>query len=260
LARAKARDPRTLAAVGGDSTFQIVAQEIVGAGAVARLALFGMGSSNDIPREFGLEAPEKTLAALEEGRSRRIDLGRVEGEGAPSRIFIGQASIGLGVFVNQSAARVAARRPGLARFQTAVGVWGVARAFRRKLVPVALTIEAEGRKAEGRFQVANFANIRYWATGRKLVPQARPDDGKLDACLIREGSFLRLARLAAAVGKGRQLRAAGVEFLQSPAFEITSETPFAVQVDGEVIGGAPSPALFRSLRVRVLPGALTIVA
>ncbi len=260
LARDRARDSGVLAAVGGDSTFQIVAEEIVSAGSRARLAMFGLGSSNDIPREFGLESPERTLAALEGGRSRRIDLGRVEAGGISPKYFIGQASLGLGVFVNLSAARVAARRPGLARFQTAVGVWGVARAIRKKLVPISIAVASEGQKVEGRFQVANFANIRYWATGRRLVPQARPDDGQLDACLIRESSFLRLARIASAAGKGRHLLAAGVEFLRSPVFDISSETPFAVQVDGEVLGGPSSPTHFRSIRVRVMPGALTVVA
>ncbi|OGD19312.1 MAG: hypothetical protein A2W03_18455 [Candidatus Aminicenantes bacterium RBG_16_63_16] len=260
LAREKARECEILAAAGGDSTFQIVAEEILKAGARARLAMFGLGSSNDIPREFGLDSLEKTVSALEEGRSRRIDLGSVESDGAACGFFIGQASIGLGVFVNQAAVRVASRTPGLARFQTAVGVWGVALALRKRLVPVPLFVESEVGKIEGRFQVANFANIRFWATGRVLVPRARPDDGRLDACLIREGSFLRLARLALSAKKGRHLRAAGVELLQSPAFDISSERPFAVQVDGEVIGGASSPRLFREIRVSVVPGALTIVA
>ncbi len=260
LARRKAREFGTLAAAGGDSTFQIVAEEIVKSGAPARLAMFGLGSSNDIAREFGLETMEKSVAALQEGRSRRIDLGSIEAAGAAPRFFIGQASIGLGVFVNQAAARAARRAPLLAGLQTAVGLWGIALAFRKKLVPVSLMIESGGGKLEGRFQVANFANIRFWATGRMLIPQALTDDGRLDACLIGEGSFLRLAQLATAARKGHQIRTAGVEFLRSPAFDISAETPFAVQVDGEVLGGPFSPALFRKVRVRVLPGALAIVA
>lgn len=260
LARAKAGQCAILAAAGGDSTFQIVAEEIVRSGARTSLAMFGLGSSNDIPREFGIDGLERAAAALAAGRSRRIDLGVVESEGLAPRHFIGQASLGLGVFVNQAAACVASRTPGLARFQSLVGFLGTAGAFRKKLVPVALAVRSQDRKVEGRFQVANFANIRYWATGRKLLPQARPDDGLLDACLIREGSFLRLARLAMAVRKGRHLGSADVEFLKSPAFDISSKLPFAVQVDGEVLGGASSPTLFRRVRVRVAPGALTIIA
>ncbi len=260
LAREKAREFGVLAAAGGDSTFQIVAEEIARAGAGARLAMFGLGSSNDITREFGLETLEKSVDALAGGRSRRVDLGCVENGGAAPRYFIGQASIGLGVFVNQYAARVASRRPAFARFQNAVGFWGVARACRKKQVPVPLEVESPGLKVRGRFLAANFANIRFWATGRKLVPQARPDDGMLDACLIREGSLLRLARLDVSIRRGRHLRSADVIFLRSPAFEITSEKAFAVQVDGEVLGGGGTPALFKRVHVRVVPGALTIVA
>ena len=68
------------------------------------------------------------------------------------------------------------------------------------------------------------------------------------------------ARLAAASVKGRHVGDTGVEFLRSPLFEIASLAPFAVQVDGEVLGGPAAPLLFRSLRVRVLPAALTICA
>jgi diacylglycerol kinase (ATP) len=260
LARRTSREFGTIAAAGGDSTFQIVAEEIVKSGAGARLALFGLGSSNDITREFGLETPEQSAAALAQGRSRRIDLGRIDSGGASLRYFIGQATIGLGVFVNRFAARTASRAPALARFQTAVGAWAVARAFRKSLVPLALTVAAGGRTISGRFDVAHFANIRYWATGRMLVPQARPDDGALDACLISGGSFLRLAHLARAAGKGRDIRSEGVTYLRSPTFDIASKDPFGVQADGEVIGDGASPTLFEEIRVRVLPGALVLVA
>lgn len=260
LVREKSREYGILAGAGGDSTFQIMAEEIVAAGAPARLGMIGLGSSNDLPLEFGIETPEKFIAALREGRERRIDLGCVEQEGRPLRFFIGQASVGLGAFVNQFAEKIGSRRPWLARHQNVIGLQGVARAYRRKLVPLPLAIEWEGGKTEGLFQVANFANTRFWATGRKLIPQARPDDGRLDACLIRQCSFFRFARLAASVRTGRHLRAAEVECLQSPSFVISSARPFAVQVDGELIGGASSPSLFDRIQVRSLPAALTIIA
>jgi diacylglycerol kinase (ATP) len=260
LVRQKSREYDVLAGAGGDSTFQIMAEEIVGTGAPVRLGMIGLGSSNDLPLEFGLETPEKFVAAFREGRRRRIDLGCVEREGRALKLFIGQASIGLGASVNRIVAELGARRPRLARHQAAAGLWGVARAYRQRLVPVPLVIESEEGKAEGTFQVANFANTRYWASGRLLIPQALPDDGKLDACLIKQCSFWRLARLAARARRGRHGRAREVEFLRSPSFLISSDRPFSVQVDGELIGGAASPSVFDRVRVRVVPGALTIVA
>jgi diacylglycerol kinase (ATP) len=260
LTREKCHDYDVLAGAGGDSTFQIMAEEIAQAGEPVRLGMIGLGSSNDIPLEFGVETPEKFVAALREGKERRIDLGCVEHEGQRLKIFIGQASIGLGAFVNEFAARVGRLRPRLARRQTAIGVWGVARAYRGRLIPVPLAVESEGGRTEGLFHVATFANIRFWATGRLLVPQARPDDGRLDACLIRQCSFLRFARLAASVRSGRHLRAPEVEWSQSSVFTVSSERPFAVQVDGELVGEAGSPSLFENIRLRVMPAAITIIA
>jgi diacylglycerol kinase (ATP) len=260
LTREKSRDYGVLAGAGGDSTFQIMAEEIARAGEPVRLGMIGFGSSNDIPLEFGVETPEKFVAAFREGKERRIDLGCVEHAGQRLKIFIGQASIGLGVIVNEFAARVGRLRPRLARHQTAVGVWGVAHAYRGRLIPVPLAVESDGGRTEGLFQVATFANIRFWATGRLLVPQARPDDGRLDACLIRQCSFPRFARLAAAVRSGRHLRAPEVEWYQSPVFTVSSKRPFAVQVDGELLGEAGSPSLFENIRVRVIPAAITIIA
>jgi diacylglycerol kinase (ATP) len=260
LTRENCRGAGVLAGAGGDSTFQIMAEEIVRAGGRAELGLIGFGSSNDIPLEFGVETPEKFVAAFKEGRRRRIDLGCVESEGRALKLFIGQASLGLGAVVNQFAARIGARHPLLARRQTAVGLWGVARAYVRGLVPVPLRVESDEGQAEGFFEVANFSNIRFWATGRLLVPQARVDDGKLDACLIRRCSFFRLARLTAAVRSGRHLGEREVVSFQSAAFAVSSEKPFAVQVDGELIGGADCPSFFRRLSVRVIPAALTVVA
>src|SRR4030042_3830132 len=56
---------RTIAGAGGDSTFHIMANEIIRAAAEHRLGVMGIGSSNDIAREFGLERPDKTRAAPE---------------------------------------------------------------------------------------------------------------------------------------------------------------------------------------------------
>jgi diacylglycerol kinase (ATP) len=260
LTREKSRDYDVLAGAGGDSTFQIMAEEITQTGEPVRLGMIGLGSSNDIPLEFGVETPEKFVAALEEGRERRIDLGCVEHEGRRLKLFIGQASLGLGALVNEFAARVGRVRPRLASHQTAVGIWGVARAYRRKLVPVPLAVESEAGRTEGLFQVATFANTRFWATGRLFVPQTRPDDGRLDACLIRRCPFLRFARLAASVRTGRHLRAREVECLQSPVFTVSSQRPFALQVDGELIGGPDSPALFEKVLVRVVPAAINVIA
>ena len=250
---------RALAGAGGDSTFHIMIDEIVRSGAEVDFGLIPLGSSNDVAREFDLRGLEKACRALKGGRTKPIDLGAVEHAGEVLRYFIGQANIGLGSRVNRYVEEISGKSPRLAAFQSLVGTLGIIRSYRRKEVPLPLTIRTGEQKREGFYVVANFSNIRFWATGRTLSPSARPDDGQLDGCLIGECSFLRLARLAFLARKGRHVGAPEVEFVRAPAFEISSEQRFEVQVDGEIIGGGRTPLSFRSIQVRTVPQALHLI-
>jgi diacylglycerol kinase family enzyme len=250
---------RALAGAGGDSTFQIMIDEIARSGANVDFGLIALGSSNDIAREFELDSLEKACQALKRGRTRSIDLGSIEHDGMILKYFVGQANIGLGVRVNRYVEEISGKRPRLAAFQSLAGTLGIIRSYQRKEVPLHLTVLADGQRREGGYVVANFSNIRFWATGRTLIPSARPDDGRLDSCLIKECSFLRLARLAFLARKGRHVGAPEVEFLRAPAFEISSEGRFEVQVDGEIIGGARTPLFFNNIQVRAVPQGLRLI-
>jgi diacylglycerol kinase family enzyme len=250
---------RALAGAGGDSTFQIMIDEIARSGANVDFGLIALGSSNDVAREFDLHGLEKACQALKRGRTRPIDLGSIEHDGKILKYFIGQANIGLGALVNRYVEEISGKRPRLAAFQSLAGTLGILRSYRRKEVPLHLTVLADGQRRDGCYVVANFSNIRFWATGRTLSPSARPDDGRLDGCLIGECSFLRLAHLAFLARKGRHVGAPEVEFLRAPAFEISAEHGFEVQVDGEVIGGGRTPLLFKNILVRTVPQALRLI-
>jgi diacylglycerol kinase family enzyme len=105
---------------------------------------------------------------------------------------------------------------------------------------------------------AVVSNVRYWATGKIINPNARPDDGKLDACLIRKCSFLRLARISWLANTGRHGNVNEVDILQSGSFEISSLTPFIIQTDGEILRGSDH-SLFKKATFRILPRALNII-
>lgn len=259
LAREHGRRYRTVVGAGGDSTFHIVANELLVSGATARLGMIGVGSSNDIDREFGLDSLDKACAALRAGRTRRIDVGRIVRAGESLRYFLGQANIGLGVLVNAYVAGLSGRRPGLARHQTAAGVLGVFRAYRSGRIPLALDVAGGGSAVRGRFILAVFGNTRYWATGKMIVPGAKPDDGILDACLIGACPFGRLARIAVLASRGLHGRMKEVSFLRGEGFEVSAEVPFEVQIDGEILGGVDRPDTFEKIRFDVLPGALEII-
>ena len=259
LTRECAGRHRAVAGAGGDSTFQIMIEEIVRSEAEVDFGLIALGSSNDVAREFGLHSLGKACQALKRRRKRSIDLGAVEHDGEILKYFIGQANVGLGVYVNRYVQEISERRPRLASFQGLAGTLGIIRSYRRKEVPLSLSVRAGEQKKDGSYVVANFSNIRFWASGKTLNPAARPDDGRLDGCLIGRCSFLRLAQLAFLARKGRHVGAPEVEFLRGPVYEIAAEQEFEVQADGEIIGGSGTPVFFKKVLIRAVPRALRLI-
>ena len=259
LTRENARRGRTVVGAGGDSTFHIMVGEIMKAGEHARFGMIGLGSSNDISREFDVDTLEKACQALKAGRVTRIDLGCISKEGTTLAYFVGQANIGLGAWVNRFVEELAVRSPRLGKIQSLAGALGIIRSYKAKKTPQFLTIESEAGKIEGPFVLAVFSNIRYWATGRMINPAARPNDGRLDACLIKSCSLPRLVRLAALSRKGRHITAREVKVLRSSEYLISSELPFQVQADGEIIGGRGASAVFNKVKFTIIPQALNVI-
>jgi len=259
LVREHVKTYGTIVGAGGDSTFHILVNEIVGTGRDVKFGLIGVGSSNDIAREFGVHSVLAACRALGSPRVRPVDLGVIfEGE-TPVRYFLGQVNLGLGAFVNRHVAELAARKPRLAKRQLLAGVLGIRRAYRSKKVPLRLIVESESGRAEGEFVSAVISNIKYWATAKIINPDAVPDDGRLDCCLIGDCSFLRLARISAKAKKGRHAAAGKVRFFQAPRFELSSEKPFEIQSDGEIVRTPDGRDQFQKISVEVVPRALKML-
>jgi diacylglycerol kinase family enzyme len=248
-----------IAGAGGDSTFLIMADEIIRAGVPTALAMIGLGSSNDIPAAFGLNTVAIACRTLLDGRPRRIDAGRIA-EGETLRgYFIGQANIGLGAVVNRYVTALAERRPRLAARQTLAGFLGIRNALHKRKVPVHLSIKSEAGLIEGSFTAAIFANTRFWATGKTIAPEATPDDGRLDACLIGPCSMKRLARIYAAAKTGRHVLEPEVRTARAKEFTVRIEVPLDIQSDGEIIDFRGARGALRIVTIGAVPSALTIM-
>lgn len=250
-----------LAAAGGDSALHILINEIMGLPDRPAVGFIGIGSSNDISREFGIESLDKACAALRTGRKRMIDLGRISSPGTSPVWFLGQANIGLGAAVSAWIEDLSRKAPHLARAQTPAGILAVMSAFRKKRVPVFLSISADGGQAvEAAFTAAVFANIRFWATGRIIAPSARPDDGFLDACLIEDVSLARLVRIARWAGRGEHADRPDIRMIAGRRFTVSSKTGFVVQADGTLIGRIGRPEAFRTIAIEAVPKAIALIS
>lgn len=248
-----------LAGAGGDSTFNIMINVMMQNKLTTPLAMFGLGSSNDVPKAFGLESLENACLALKNGGIHTVDLGTVAQKGIILNYFIGQANIGLGALVAEHVEKLSERKPHWGRRQTLAGILAVFDTYRKHKIPFPLEVEALDAHERGRYLTAVFNNTRYWATGKVLNPESYPDDGMLDCCLIKECSLARLARLYGLAGQGRLEDAEEITFLQSKSFTVSGTRAFTLQADGEILGGFSRPSPFHRLEFKIIPLALNII-
>ncbi|NIM20766.1 MAG: YegS/Rv2252/BmrU family lipid kinase [Candidatus Latescibacteria bacterium] len=88
--------------------------------------------------------------------------------------------------------------------------------------------------------------------GFYLTPNACPDDGHVDLCIVSPMGRLRILRLLPLALKGTHTNKRGVEMRRVTSLTIDSHTPYHLHVDGEYLGEKPW-RLRIFVRERVLP-------
>jgi diacylglycerol kinase family enzyme len=195
------------------------------------------GGTSVLPRALGLPRDPVATArrlgeALEQGRTRRISLGRVNG-----RRFSFSAGTGIdaeGVRRFNALGRDAdGHRPNDLRF--ALTLAGVLRGRRFRYEPVA---ELAGVGPVAFVIVTNSDTFTYAGSLKlSLTPHARFEAG-LDAVAPQRVRPRDVARLAGYVFTGYEpLRGTGVAYLHDrDRIEVRSEVPLPLQADGEDLG------------------------
>src|SRR5260370_22600249 len=106
---------RVLFAMGGDGTFQALANAAFGTGAL--VAILPVGGGNDFATALGLPAdPLKATEAILRGNPRFVDLVRVRTVEGHTRLYAGGGGIGLDAEAARYASGVYRRLPGRSRY------------------------------------------------------------------------------------------------------------------------------------------------
>jgi diacylglycerol kinase family enzyme len=100
---------------------------------------------------------------------------------------------------------------------------------------------------------AFVSNVPEYGWGAKLAPSARGNDGLLDLCLFRRGSFWAGLQYAAAIQCGWHERLADCTTRQVRRVRVEASEPVPFQLDGD-------PAGFLPVEVEVAPERITLVA
>jgi diacylglycerol kinase (ATP) len=240
---------RVLVAMGGDGTFQALANATFGADVV--LGVLPIGGGNDFAAALGLpDDPVKAAKAMLDGRARTVDLVRARTADGRTRLYAGGGGIGLDAEAARYASGAYRRLPGRLRY--------IASALRAlaDYQPLDVHIDFPGNDLpsfEARSMLAAVLNSPTYGAGLRLAPKAKVDDGWLDVILIEElskfGVLMLLPRL---MGSG-ELRTSRVKRWRVPRVRLTTDRPCLFHGDGEILGPAP-------VEIEVVPEAMRVLA
>lgn len=236
----------TIIAVGGDGTWSAAADSIIRSGrSDVALGLLPAGTGNDFGKSLGIRFPrvQDTIRAIAEGRTRTIDVGRVDG-----RYFLNVVGVGFDIAVIDDAATTPLLKGDLLyRF------CAVRQLFRFPGVNLDLR-DGDGAGGKRRYLMLVISNGNFFGGSFHIAPRASLEDGLLDAVSIYDAGPLERARLFSMVSKGKHESDDRVEIRQHNRFTISFEGAVVrYEVDGEVLSSTHSP-----LEVESVPRALTV--
>jgi diacylglycerol kinase (ATP) len=213
---------------GGDGTINEVAGALVHSAVPLGILPFGRG--NDLARALRIPTRiEAALAVLAGGVVRRIDLGMVN-----DRVFCTVSAAGFDAEVAHRVRTGAWHHAG--RLGYALGVIQSLATLRARRV----RLEGDFGSREGRYLLAAVSNTGWYGGGVRIAPDAQPDDGLLDACLVREVSRLKLLRLFPLAYRGGHTRFPEVEIVRTRRLRVTVDGEWPVITDGEPAGSTPA--------------------
>src|SRR5260370_25384905 len=240
---------QVLFAMGGDGTFQALANAAFGADVL--LSVLPLGGGNDFAAALGLpDDPVKAAEAILRGSPRFVDLVRVRTAEGRTRLYAGGGGIGLDAEAVRYASGAYRRFPGRTRY--------IASALRALIgfTPLEVGIEFPGSEIiphNGSALVAAVLNSPTYNAGLRLAPGAVLDDGSLNVVLIEDiGTLGALRLLPRLLGSG-ELRTPRVKRWKAARVRLTTNRPCLFQGDGEIIGSTP-------VDIEVVPRAIQVLS
>lgn len=236
---------RAVVAVGGDGTLHSAVQAVAGTG--VPLGIVPAGTGNDIAACLGvpeqpLDAARRIRDALDNARTQRFDLARMERDGAV-RWSAGVIGLGFDTLVNDLANRMKFPK-GPRRYDIAI-VLELAR-----LRPRRYRLTVDGVSEELDAVLAAIGNTARYGGGMRICPAADPTDGLLDMTIAAPISRWTLMRIKPRVYAGTHVNHPAVR--QIRAREIT------VECDGITSYADGERSLSLPITVTAVSGALTL--
>lgn len=235
--------------LGGDGT----AMEVVGAlaGSGVPVGVLPGGTGNLVARTLGIPLGiGPAVAALLAGGRARVDLGALRAGGdadAPEHLFAFAAGVGVDARMIERTSAVWKRHVGV----LAYAVTAARAVLARERFAARVVVDGEEVCADATaVMVANFGAVLGGLF--HFGPGIREDDGRLDVCIFRPGSFAESASAFARLVRKDFRPHAALLYRSGSTIAVETDPPRPVQVDGELLGTTP-------FAVRAMPLAATLL-
>lgn len=253
LAAAAAERGDVVVAVGGDGMVGALAG--VAATAGASYGLIPVGRGNDLACVLGIPAePEAAARVLATGKLRRVDLIGVSTPDAPEVVVAGSVYAGLPAVAGEIA--------NATRLLSGSLVYPVAalRALARwRPVTFTVGIDEAGQRHEYDGYAVVVANSPNFGAGMRVAPPAVLDDGVLDLVLMQHGPKITFVRALMKIKDGSHVRLPQISLERGSDVTVTMSRDLPAAADGEPLAFASPLAAGTPLRIRALPGVLSVL-
>lgn len=218
--------------VGGDGTIHYMANIL--AGTDKNLGVIPTGSGNDIAANLSLPSDVKSCCSIiKKGTTKRLDLGLINDK----YYYLCIAGSGFDSQVNDLANNTRLPIKGPAKYS--YSVYKTLITFKSK--KFFMDYNNNHREIFGMMIAASI--MPSYGGGMKITPNADPEDGLFDICIIKRMSKLHFIKVFPKVYEGKHTEDNNVEIFRTNHLKLDSEYQFSVFADGEYI--CKLPASFR---------------
>jgi len=230
---------------GGDGTIRVIADGL--AHTEIPLGLVPAGTGNLLARNLELPLNEAEAVAIAlSGQPKPIDLIALTVDDQPVQHFAVMGGVGIDAMIMDETDPNLKEKVGSAAYFLAAG-----KALGR--LPMRATIAIEGhRPVRRKTMLIIIGNVGQLTGNITVLPDARPDDGRLDVFIASPRTPLDWVKVVLRIITRRGVKGDKIDTTAAQRVTITLDQPDDYQLDGDVAGSGTV------LKAEVKPGALLV--
>jgi YegS/Rv2252/BmrU family lipid kinase len=230
---------------GGDGTVRVVCAEL--ARTDIPVAVLPAGTGNLLARNLGISLDlDLALSELLDGDEKRIDSVQVEGDQLETDRFVVMAGLGLDAAIIADAPDQLKKHVGWAAY-----VVSTLKNLNHPFVRVEIVVD-DKPPVRRRARTVVIGNVGTLQANIPLLPDALPDDGKIDLVILAPRRVSHWPRLALSLVVKSMQEGRHIERFTGKSIQITAAETVRRQLDGDEISAG------RTLSASVDPSALLV--